>query len=137
MKQLSVFLENRAGRLEEALDVLAQEEINILSLSMADTSEYGMLRLLVSNPEKGRAALKERGFSATLTDVLAVKMAHKVGELRRVLKLLYEAGINVEYMYALHTKTDEAAMAIKPSDLGTALTVLQKAGVTFYEADGE
>lgn len=133
MKQLSIFLENRKGRLEDVLSVLEEENINILSLSMADTSEYGMLRLLVSDPDKGRAALKERGFSATLTDVVAIKMDHKVGELRRVLRIICEAGINIEYMYALCTETDEAAMALKPSNLSAAETVLEAAGVEFFE----
>lgn len=133
MKQLSIFLENREGRLEDVLSVLEEENINILSLSMADTSEYGMLRLLVSDPDKGRAALKERGFSATLTDVVAIKMDHKVGELRRVLRIICEAGINIEYMYALCTETDEAAMALKPSNLSVAETVLKAAGVEFFE----
>lgn len=133
MKQLSIFLENREGRLEDVLSVLEEENINILSLSMADTSEYGMLRLLVSDPDKGRAALKERGFSATLTDVVAIKMDHKVGELRRVLRIICEAGINIEYMYALCTETDEAAMALKPSNLSAAETVLEAAGVEFFE----
>lgn len=133
MKQLSIFLENREGRLEDVLSVLEEENINILSLSMADTSEYGMLRLLVSDPNKGRAALKERGFSATLTDVVAIKMDHKVGELRRVLRIICEAGINIEYMYALCTETDEAAMALKPSNLSVAETVLKAAGVEFFE----
>lgn len=133
MKQLSIFLENRAGRLEEVLRVLTEENINILSLSMADTSEYGMLRLLVSNPEKGRAALKSRGFSATLTDVLALKMEHKVGELHRVLRVLCEAGVNIEYMYALCTETDEAAMALKVSDLAKADKLMSDAGIEFFE----
>lgn len=133
MKQLSIFLENREGRLEDVLSVLEEENINILSLSMADTSEYGMLRLLVSDPDQGRAALKERGFSATLTDVVAIKMDHKVGELRRVLRIICEAGINIEYMYALCTETDEAAMALKPSNLSAAETVLEAAGVEFFE----
>lgn len=133
MKQLSIFLENREGRLEDVLSVLEEENINILSLSMADTSEYGMLRLLVSDPDQGRAALKERGFSATLTDVVAIKMDHKVGELRRVLRIICEAGINIEYMYALCTETDEAAMALKPSNLSVAETVLKVAGVEFFE----
>lgn len=133
MKQLSIFLENREGRLEDVLSVLEEENINILSLSMADTSEYGMLRLLVSDPDKGRVALRENGFSATLTDVVAVKMDHKVGELRRVLKIICEAGINIEYMYALCTETDEAAMALKPSNLSVAETVLKAAGVEFFE----
>lgn len=133
MKQLSIFLENRAGRLEEVLRVLTEENINILSLSMADTSEYGMLRLLVSDPEKGRAALKERGFSATLTDVLALKMEHKVGELHRVLRILCDAGVNIEYMYALCTETDEAAMALKVSDLAMAEKLVADAGIEFFE----
>lgn len=133
MKQLSIFLENREGRLEDVLSVLEEENINILSLSMADTSEYGMLRLLVSDPDQGRAALKERGFSATLTDVVAIKMDHKVGELRRVLRIICETGINIEYMYALCTETDEAAMALKPSNLSVAETVLKAAGVEFFE----
>lgn len=133
MKQLSIFLENRAGRLEEVLSVLTEEQINILSLSMADTSEYGMLRLLVSDPEKGRAALKTRGFSATLTDVLALKMDHKVGELHRVLRILCEAGVNIEYMYALCTETNEAAMALKVSDLEMAEKLMADAGVAFFE----
>lgn len=132
MKQLSVFLENRTGRLEEVLAALTEENINILSLSMADTSEYGMLRLLVSDPEKGCAVLKEKGFSATLTDVLALKMAHKVGELHRVLEIICNAGINIEYMYALCTQTDEAAMAIRLSDLEQAEKLLRDEGVAFY-----
>ena len=133
MKQLSVFLENRAGRLEEVLSVLTRENINILSLSMADTSEYGMLRLLVSDPEKGRAALKAEGLSATLTEILVLKMAHKVGELQRVLRIICESGTNIEYMYALCTETDEAAIAIKTSDLKAATEMLKKAGVAFYD----
>lgn len=132
MKQLSIFLENRAGRLEEVLRVLAEERINIFSLSMADTSEYGMLRLLVSDPEKGRAALKSRGFSATLTDVLALQMEHKVGELHRVLRILCDAGVNIEYMYALCTETNEAAMALKVSDLEKAEKLVKDAGVEFF-----
>lgn len=132
MKQLSIFLENRAGRLEEVLRVLAEEQINIFSLSMADTSEYGMLRLLVSDPEKGRAALKSRGFSATLTDVLALQMEHKVGELHRVLRILCDAGVNIEYMYALCTETNEAAMALKVSDLEKAEKLVKDAGIEFF-----
>ncbi len=74
VKQISVFMENREGRLEQATEVLKQEGINILSLSMADTTEYGMLRMVVSNPELAKTALQEKGFSARLTDVLAVRL---------------------------------------------------------------
>ncbi len=134
MKQLSVFLENREGRLSDVLRILKEENINIISLSLADTSEYGMLRLLVSDPQGGRDALKKNDLSATLTDILAVKMTHHVGALEKVLTVLCNAGINIEYMYALCTGTDEAALAIKTSDLEVATSVLERAGVEFFEA---
>lgn len=133
IRQLSVFLENREGRLEDVLNLLKEENINIISLSLADTSDYGMLRLLVNEPAKGREALRNNGFSATLSDVLAVTLPHKVGALQDVLHTLYHAGINVEYMYALCTKTDEAAIAIKPSDLEKAQAVLRDAGAHFFD----
>ena len=132
MKQLSVFLENREGRLEDVLNLLKEENINIISLSLADTSDYGMLRLLVSDPEKGKKALRENGFSATISDIVAVTLPHKVGGLQQVLHTLYHAGINVEYMYALCTTTDEAAIAIKPSDLEKAQKVLEDSGAHFF-----
>ena len=88
VKQLSVFMENREGRLEQAAEVLKQQEINILSLSMADTTEYGMLRMVVSDPEQAQSALRENGFSAMLTDVLAVRLENKVGELHRLTHVL-------------------------------------------------
>lgn len=133
IKQLSVFLENREGRLEDVLKLLKEENVNIISLSLADTSDYGMLRLLVNDPEKGRKALKEQGFSATLSDILAVTLPHRVGALQEVLHTLYMAEINVEYMYALCTKTDEAAIVIKPSDIEKAKEVLAEDGAVFFE----
>ena len=133
IKQLSVFLENREGRLEEVLTTLKEEKINIISLSLADTSDYGMLRILAEEPERGRDALKAKGFSATLSDIVAVTLPHKIGALQETLHILYEAGINIEYMYALCTTTDEAAIAIKPSDLGKAVEALEKAGAHFFD----
>lgn len=132
MKQLSVFLENREGRLLDVLGILREKEINILSLSLADTSEYGMLRLLVSDPWEGQEVLRGQGLSATLTDVLAIRMQHRVGALQEVLGRLAHAGINIEYMYALCTGTDEAAIAVKVSDLEEAEKVMERAGVEFY-----
>lgn len=133
VRQLSVFLENREGRLEDVLTLLKEKDINIISLSLADTSDYGMLRLLVNDPEKGKKALKDNGFSATLSNIVAVTLPHRVGALQEVLHTLYHAGINVEYMYALCTKTDEAAIAIKPSDLARAESALKEAGAHFFE----
>ena len=129
IKQLSVFIENREGRLEEVLDVLKQSGVNIVSLSLADTSEYGLLRLLVNNPEAGKNALRENGFSAMLTDVLGVKLCHRVGYLQELLEVICKNHINIEYMYALSTGTDDASIVIKTSDLEKAAEILKETDV--------
>lgn len=135
MKQLSVFVENREGRLEEVLEVLKQNNVNIVSLSLADTSDYGLLRLLVNRPEAGRSALKENGFSAMLTDVLAIRLCHRVGQLQELLDVICKAHINIEYMYALSTGTDDASIVIKTSDLEKAAELLQETDVELVAAE--
>ena len=98
LEQLSVFMENKVSRLNEVLLQLKTSKVNVLSLSLADTSEFGVLRLIVDNPEEGRKVLKENGFSARLTKVLAIKLPNEVGTLQSVLEVLGKAGMNVEYM---------------------------------------
>ena len=127
IKQLSVFIENREGRLERVTETLKEHGINIASFSLADTSEYGMLRMIVSDPEEGRKVLKEEGFSAMLTDVIAVKIAQKPGTLHEVLKVLFDAGISVEYMYTLATAGIDTSIIMKLSDLDAALKTLNDA----------
>ena len=134
INQLSVFLENREGRLEQVLDTLKQKNINIISLSLADTSDYGMLRMIVSEPQVGKDALKEAGFSAMLTPVLAVKLSHQVGQLQILLSEICKADINIEYTYALATGNDDASIVIKPADLEKAAAVLEKTGVELITA---
>lgn len=134
IKQLSVFIENREGRLEEVLKTLKEKDINIVSLSLADSSDYGMLRMVVANPEGALSALKESGFSAMLTDVLAVKLDHKVGQLQEVLDIVCKAGINVEYMYALATASDDASIVFKASLPDKAVELLEKEGAKFLSA---
>lgn len=129
IKQLSVFLENREGRLEDVLEVLKNNEVNIISLSLADTNEYGMLRLLVNKPETAYSALKRNGFSSRLTDVLAIKLSHRVGMLQELLEAICEEHINIEYMYALSTGKDDASLVLKVSDLETAEKTLKAKGV--------
>lgn len=135
IKQLSVFIENREGRLEEVLHALKQNDVNIISLSLADTSDYGLLRLIVSDPEKGKQGLRDNGFSAMLTEVLAIKLSHRVGQLQELLAVICKAHINVEYMYALSTGKDDASIVIKTSDLQKALELLQKEGVEVFTAE--
>lgn len=135
VKQLSVFIENREGRLEEVLQVLKDNGVNIVSLSLADTSEYGLLRLLVTNPQGGKKALKENGFSAMLTDVLAIKLAHRIGQLQELLGVICDANINIEYMYALSTGLDDASIVLKTSDLEKAAKALEDTGVEIVTQD--
>ncbi len=131
VKQLSVFIENREGRLEQVTRVLADENVNILSLSMADTTEYGVLRMIVSDPEKARATLCAEGFSAMLTDVLAVRLEDRVGELHRMTHILCALGLNVEYMYAL-ASSGKRAMIVKASDGEAAAKAVTDGGLALY-----
>lgn len=135
LKQLSVFIENREGRLEEVLQALKEKDVNIVSLSLADTSEYGLLRLLVTDPETGKQALRNKGFSAMLTDVLAVRIPHKAGKLQELLQIICQAQVNIEYMYALSTGREDASIVIKTSDLKKAADLLLEKGVQIVTSD--
>ena len=134
LNQLSVFLENREGRLDQVLETLKNNNINIISLSLADTSDYGMLRMIVSNAEEGKNALKGAGFSAMLTPVIGMKLAHKAGQLQAALSVMSKEGINVEYMYALATSGDDAIIVIKTTDLEKAASVLNANGIALAAA---
>lgn len=135
IRQLSVFIENEEGRLEDVLDVLKEEQINIISLSLADTSEYGILRLITSNPEAAQAALKKKGFVARLTDVLAVKLSHQVGTLQEILSIVCKAGLNVEYMYVLSNKEEDSSIICKISNGDEAAQLLESREVKLYSQE--
>ncbi|MBP3604990.1 MAG: ACT domain-containing protein [Clostridia bacterium] len=115
-KQLTVFIENRTGRLSEVLSVLKDNGVNIISMSLADTTEFGLLRLIVDNATKGKEKLSENGFSSLLSDVSIIKIPHKVGALSQLLKVIDENGINIEYMYGLSVATEKAYVVLKASD---------------------
>ena len=95
IQQLSVFLENREGRLDEVLSVLAGNDVNIVALSLADTTEYGMLRMIVSDPNKGKAVLKENGITAMLTDVIALRVPHETGSLSRAMHQIVDGVVDI------------------------------------------
>lgn len=134
VQQLSVFLENREGRLDEVLKILAKGGVNIVALSLADTSEYGMLRMIVSDPHKGRAVLKEEGIAAMLTDVVALRVPHATGSLSKAMHQLVEGEVNVEYMYAFANGSDAAAV-LKSDDPARVITILKGSGFNVYTAD--
>ena len=115
-KQLTVFIENRTGRLSEVLNVLKENNVNILSMSLADTTEFGLLRLIVDNAPLGKEKLLEKGFSSLLSDVSIIKIPHKAGSLQSLLKVIDENGVNIEYMYGLSIEASDAYVVLKASD---------------------
>ena len=136
IKQLSVFLENKEGRLFAAADVLAKNNINIRALSLADTSEFGILRLIVDRPEEGKAVLAETGVVVRVTNVLGILMDDVPGGTLGALHLMADAGINVEYMYAcVGQKTGKAIMVMQVSDLEKAEAVLRNGGFATVDID--
>ena len=128
-KQLTVFIENRTGRLCEVLNVLKTNKVNILSLSLADTTEFGLLRLIVDNAVLGKEKLTENGFSSLLSDVSIIKIAHEVGSLQSLLKVIDDNGVNIEYMYGLSIESDEAYVVLKASDIAKVDEILTANGV--------
>lgn len=126
--QLSVFLENKSGRLTEVLDALGQENIRVTALSVADTSDFGILRMIVSDPEKARNMLRERHFTVNMTEVLSIMAPNEARHYARVLRILSDIDISIEYTYAfsigaksiiiLRTSNTEAALkALKDHEL--------------------
>ena len=128
-KQLTVFIENRAGRLSEVLSVLKNNGVNILSLSLADTTEFGLIRLIVDRPAEGKERLSENGFSSLLSDVSIIKIPHKVGALQELLGAIDRGGINIEYMYGLSIDEGDAYVVLKASDAAEADKILEKNGI--------
>ena len=130
VKQIAVFLENKSGRLAAIAKTLSDNNINIRALSVADTADFGILRLIVDDTEKATAVLKEGGFTVGKADVVAVEVADRPGGLSRVLAVLHEAGLNVEYMYAFVEKSHENAVLIfRFDDPDMAITILKNAGI--------
>lgn len=136
VQQISVFLENRRGRLAEVTQVLGENDLNIRALSLADTSDFGILRMIIDHPDKAYMVLKERHYTVRETDVAAIEVADQPGGLAGVLKILNENEINVEYLYAFPEREsiDKAIMVFKFDDMDKAIEVLQKQGISIMEA---
>ncbi len=128
-KQISVFIENRKGRLGEILDVLKEGGVNILSMSLADTAEYGLLRIISDKPQEGKAALTTAGFSSMLTDVFILKVPHTPGGLQNILRAISDEEISVEYMYGLSVDGADASIVLKTSDLAKADEIFSRRGI--------
>ncbi len=130
LEQLSVFLENRAGRLCDVTRALSEAGVNIRALALADTSDFGILRVIVSDTQKAKDVLKKEGFTVGRTTVVAVEVKDKPGGLHEVLEILGKENINVEYMYAFVQKSLENAVLIFRFDrTDQAIEVLKKANI--------
>ena len=125
IKQLSVFLEDRSGRLTELTRILAENDINITALSVAETADYGIVRMVVGRPELAKESLEKANFSVQLTDVICVSMPDKPGSLHAILQILTDENINVDYMYAFSSR-DVALAVIRAADIQQVIAVLQK-----------
>jgi len=136
IKQISVFLENRKGRLSKAMNVLSNAGVNIRALSIADTSEFGILRMIVPEPELAEEKLAENNFVVKVNEIIAVEVSDEPGGLDTVLGLLNNANVNVEYLYAfVEKKINKAIVVIRTEDLDASIKVLEEGGVTILSAE--
>lgn len=136
VKQISIFLENKSGRLAQVTRVLGDNGINIRALSIADTTDFGILRLIVNDPDKAYQVLKEAGFTVSTTDVIAVEVTDEPGGLAKALMTLDRAGINIEYLYAFVQKATSAALVVfRVEQLEEAARALQEDGIRILSGD--
>ena len=128
IKQISAFVENRPGRIAEITGILAQNNIDLRALSIADTADFGILRMIVDNPEEAAVILKDNRVTVTLTDVIAISLPDKPGALSYLLEVLSNEGVSVEYLYAFVTPSQEgaASVVIRPNDIEKAEALLVK-----------
>ena len=136
VEQISIFIENKSGRLAEVTRVLGSQGINIRALSLADTSDFGILRLIVDQTDLAKAALKEQGFTVSKTEVVAVEVPDQPGGLSRILGVLDNASINVEYMYAFVERCGGNAVIIfRFDDPAAAIRVLTSNGIVILAGE--
>jgi hypothetical protein len=132
--QISIFLENKSGRLAEVTRVLGAAGINIRALSLADTSDFGILRLIVNDSAKASDVLKANQFTVSMTQVVAVEVNDRPGGLAHILDLLQKEGINVEYMYAfVERSSDNAVIIFRFDEIDKAIKILTSKGITVLE----
>ena len=136
IKQLSIFLQNRMGSLSKPVEVLTENEINIKAMCMADTSEFGILRLVVDNPEKGQEVLSENNFLVKITEIIGVEMNDTPGGLTTVLKVIKDNGIDLEYLYAFtHDKVGKAILLLHADNIDELISVLQDNNIVIVPSE--
>ena len=130
VKQISVFIENKRGRLAALTKLLGDNQIDLIALSIADTTNFGILRCIVSDTDKALRVIREAGFTANTTDVMATEVQDKPGGLAKVLTLFDESEINVEYLYSfVRTRSDKALILFRVDDIDKAINLLKENGI--------
>ncbi len=132
-KQLSIFLENKSGRLTEVTEVLAKEGVNLSALCIAENADFGILRGIVSEPERAYCVLKEHHFAVNITDVVGINCPNIPGSLSKVLRYLSDEGVFIEYMYSF-ANGDTANVIIRPNDLENCIRVLTEKKIDLLAA---
>ena len=137
VKQISIFLENKTGRLDEMTDILAKNNINMRAVSLAETDGFGIVSIIVDDPYSATTVLKDAGYINKLTSVVIVEVPNVPGGLNKVLKVFTEAGINLEYIYALSAgkEPQKAYMIFRVNDHQTAEAALIRAGINVLTQD--
>ena len=135
IKQISVFLENNAGRLGEVTRVLAEAGVNLRAISIADTADFGILRLIVHNHDEALKALKNSGYTTRVSDVVAVEIEDKPGGLAKVMDLFRKTMVNIEYLYAsLEGQAGKAVVIFKLEDHQKGLQIIKENGIPMVES---
>lgn len=136
VEQISIFIENKSGRLAEVTRILGEAEVNIRALSLADTSDFGILRLIVDQTDKAKETLKSEGFTVSKTEVVAVEVPDKPKGLFSILEILENGSVNVEYMYAFVERCGENAVIIfRFDDIESAIKVLLENDITVLKGE--
>ena len=136
VRQISVFVENRVGLLSEVTTLMSDNEVNLRALSIADTNEFGILRIIVEDVDAAAAILRQHGYIYTITNVLAVSMRDEAGGLAEILQVLAKAKISLEYAYAfLLNKPGIACLILRVQDKNAAEKVLEEAGIKIASQD--
>ncbi|HDN74436.1 acetolactate synthase [Archaeoglobales archaeon] len=131
LKQISVFVENKPGRLAAVTEKLFEKGINIRAFTIAEAGDFGIIRMVVDKTDEAYRTLKDSGFTVSLTDVIAVEVEDKPGSLHRIAKVLGDQGINIEYVYAFTSREHKALIIFRVSDVDSAKKVLENLGVLF------
>lgn len=136
IKQLSIFLENKKGRMRNALEVLSEAGFNIRALSIADTSDFGILRLIVPNPDEAKKVLEDNNFIVKMGYVIAVEMSDQPGGLSTILGMLDDSNINLDYLYAfVDEKEERAIVLLHPEDIEAGMEALKKGEATIIPSE--